>query len=135
MTPARKFWLAAGLSLAACPAAAQQQSFARCDHFQAQALANEVERLKESLESGADIECRQALFNDSTALMQAAGSGSVDAVRLLLQRGAKVNARDKSGWTALRHARHRYEALSKAGVPTLSFELVIELLKQAKATE
>lgn len=114
---------------------AAAQGPARCDHFQAQALANEVERLKQSLDMGADIECRQVIFDNATALMQAAGAGSVDAVKLLLNRGAEVNARDKSGWTALRHARHRYDALSKAGFNTIKFEVVMELLKAAKATE
>lgn len=130
-----KSWIAISLSFMAWGAGAQQHTFARCDHFQAQALANEVERLKQSLDLGANIECREAILNDSTALMQAAGAGSVDAVKLLLERGAKVNARDKSGWTALRHARHRYEALSKAGINTMRLELTMELLKAAKAGE
>ncbi len=129
------FLIAGSLWLTTAAAQAPQHTFARCDHFQAQALANEVERLKQSLDLGANIECREAILNDSTALMQAAGAGSVDAVKLLLDRGAKVNARDKSGWTALRHARHRYEALSKAGINTMRFELTMELLKAAKATE
>mgnify|MGYP001560356602 CR=1 FL=1 len=129
-----KPWIAIVLSLAAWDASAQHV-FARCDHFQAQALANEIDRLKESLDLGADIECRQALFDGATALMQAAGAGSVDAVKLLLQRGAQVNARDKSGWTALRHARNTYDALAKAGHTSIKLELVIELLKAAKGTE
>jgi ankyrin repeat protein len=135
MSTRTRLWIAAVLSLAAREAPAQQHAFARCDHFQAQALANEVERLRESLSLGADIECRQDLFDGATALMQAAGGGAGDAVRLLLQRGAKVNARDKSGWTALRHARHRYDAFVKAGITPLRFELVMEVLKQAGATE
>jgi ankyrin repeat protein len=130
-----KALIAALLCLAAADAAAQKHAFATCEHFQAQAMINAVDRIEESLGLGADLECRNPIFNDSTALMQAAGGGAVDAVRLLLKRGAKVNARDKSGWTALRHARLRYDAFVKAGVSPLKHELVMELLKEAGGTE
>jgi hypothetical protein len=129
--------LIAAVLLAGAGESGAQDPRARCDHFQAQALANEIARLTESLDLGADIECREPVFDDSTALIQTARGGSIDAARLLLARGAKVNARDKSGWTALRHARYRHQFLTKAGLDgaALKMELVIELLVAAKATE
>ena len=36
-----------------------------------------------------------------TALMYAAGGGNLEVVKLLLQKGANVDAKTRSGWTAL----------------------------------
>jgi ankyrin repeat protein len=134
-----KMWFGAILLLLLIACETQAQGVTACDHFQAQALANEIERLKESLDQGANIECRDPVENDATALIKAASAGSVDAVQILLRRGALINARDKSGWTALHHARIRHEALSKAGPTMLGvttrLEVVMEMLKAAKATE
>ncbi len=50
-----------------------------------------------------DIEARSDPA-DRTILMHAAQSGHVEVVKLLLEKGAQVNARDRGGKTALSHA-------------------------------
>jgi uncharacterized protein len=57
--------------------------------------ADEVEQL---LKNGANPNERQMGI---TALMTACNRGHVDVVRILLEKGADVNAKDWEGWTAL----------------------------------
>lgn len=72
-----------------------------------------IERL---LELGVDVDARDGA--GATALLHAAGRGRIDAVRLLLDRGADRHARDKggSGWPAYMEAgRAPYEeAIARA---------------------
>jgi uncharacterized protein len=57
----------------------------------------EVERL---LAEGADVNAAKGQY-ESTPLMLAAARGETGVLRCLLDKGAKVNARDSDGWTAL----------------------------------
>jgi hypothetical protein len=114
---------------------AQSDPRGGCDNFQGQAMAGDVAGLEQALALGADIECRQSIYEDATAVILAARGGHADAVRLLLQRGANVHARDGSGWTALRHARQVYGALPKGTLISRNLELVIEALRSANAQE
>ena len=57
------------------------------------------------------VDCRDSL-DDSTALMKAAESGALGAVKLLLEKGATPGLRDASGNTALDNAKKIYGVLS-----------------------
>lgn len=48
------------------------------------------------------IDIREA--DGTTALMEAAGAGFADVVKILLNGGATVNLKDKHHWTAFHHA-------------------------------
>ncbi|MCX6623570.1 MAG: ankyrin repeat domain-containing protein [Acidobacteria bacterium] len=86
--------LAAALALAA---AAYGQTNSG-DLFQA-IRNNDLKRLAAELGSGADVNTRNS--HGTTLLMHAAAYGSVEAVTLLLDRGAGVNIRNESDATAL----------------------------------
>ena len=53
---------------------------------------------------GADVNYQRTLANNNTALMCAAGCGSVEEVEKLLALGADPHLRDKKGRTAAMHA-------------------------------
>jgi ankyrin repeat protein len=55
------------------------------------------------LDEGVPVDAAYA--NQLTALMWAAGAGSVSTVKLLLERGARSDLRDDRGLTALEMAR------------------------------
>ena len=54
-----------------------------------------------ALDRGAHLDHRDTNAYDLTALDWAARNGHEDVVKLLLDRGAEVNAKDANGWTAL----------------------------------
>jgi len=56
------------------------------------------------LEKGANVNAGDK-YDGSTALMDAAGSGHQEVVRVLLDNGANVNAKREYGATALKIAR------------------------------
>jgi ankyrin repeat protein len=56
------------------------------------------------LDAGADIEARTA-FSDMTLLLWAAAFGNIETVKLLIERGASIDAKDNNGWTALMRAK------------------------------
>jgi hypothetical protein len=68
--------------------------------------AGEVDAVARALAGGADIRSRATTLgaDAETPLISAAGSGHDAVVALLLSRGAEVNARTTSGWTALMRA-------------------------------
>jgi len=62
--------------------------------------------------------------NYVTTLMSAAFMGDIDTVKVMLDRGADVNAQDRIGWTAMRYAEWKHHAeivqlLRKAGAKEL----------------
>jgi ankyrin repeat protein len=52
------------------------------------------------LAHGADVNAKES-WRGQTALMWAAAEGHAEAVQLLLEAGAQINARSNAGWTAL----------------------------------
>lgn len=68
-----------------------------------QAARGDVQAMQGALASGANIDERDS--KGLTPLMRAAGAGKLDAVRLLIERGAKVNsAEPRFSYTALHFA-------------------------------
>ncbi|PWI64996.1 hypothetical protein PCL_08355 [Purpureocillium lilacinum] len=61
---------------------------------------NEETRIKALVEAGVDVN-RQAKHGARTPLIQAACKGHIDAVKLFLQKGARIDYRDSFGMTAL----------------------------------
>ena len=87
---------------------------------------------KALLDHGADVNATDDHFG-LTALMEAASSGNVAVVQLLLSRGPDVNVRG-SGRTALKCAqRDRPEHSSRS--QQKAYEEILEMLKQAGAKE
>src|SRR5258708_6912015 len=68
------------------------------------AQAGDAQRVRTLLDAGADP---NDYGNTYSALMHAAGNGHVEAVRLLLARGARVDHRDHNGDRALLWAAQR----------------------------
>lgn len=64
----------------------------------------DAETLEKLLAKGVPADATNDLMG-RTPLIVAAMSGHVPLVRILLARGANVNATDMEGWTALRYAR------------------------------
>src|SRR5688572_14932602 len=127
--PMKRCLLVLTALLASTAAIAQGDPRGGCDNLQGQAMAGDVEGINQALTSGADIECRQEIFDEATSLILAARGGHAEAVRLLLARGADMNARDRAGWTALRHARQVYGALPREIAPSRNLENVIAALE------
>ena len=74
-----------------------------------------------SIEQGADL---NAKANDgTTALMNAAYTGNIDIVKMLLKAGAEVNVKAHNGYTALMIAKRK------------GHREIINLLKQEGAVE
>lgn len=66
--------------------------------------------------------------NCVTTLMSAALIGDIDTVKVMLDRGADVNAQDRIGWTALKYAEWKHhtdiaQLLRKAGAKELALSL------------
>ena len=59
--------------------------------------------MKVLLDRGADIYAREHFFG-ATPLHSAAMEGCVEAVKILLDRGANIEVKDEIGFTALHHA-------------------------------
>ena len=131
----RRYLLILATLLVPAELSAQSDPRAGCDNFQGQAMAGDVAGLEQALALGVDMECKQSIYANATAVILAARGGHAGAVRLLLQRGANVNARDGSGWTALRHARQVFGALPRGTPISRNLELVIEALRSANAQE
>ena len=118
--------------LAATPAFAQGS---RCLEFQVDAMTNDFWKTAEFLDAGVDINCRDPVDSNHTALMKAAGNGSVGTVTLLLSHGAQTNLRNDEGETALGEAQFMHKAASEGGENLAYFrgrlETVIDMLKMA----
>ena len=89
----RNTFLSTGIALlASLVVAAGQGSQAANESLWEAARAGDITRITAALEQGADINAKARY--DVTALTFAAGNGRLDAVKLLVARGADVNARD-----------------------------------------
>ena len=110
----------------------------RCLEFQVAAMQNETGNVTRFLDGGVDVNCRDPLTSE-TALMKAAFNGSVEAVRILLDRGADANIRADNGRTALDYAVASHRAVKQGGPSfarlTAKIEAVIQLLRQEKGVE
>lgn len=70
-------------------------------------LAGDVVKATTLLKNGAD--CNSSNDEGATLLMLAAGAGHIEIVEMLIATGAKVDATDARGWTALMKALFNYE--------------------------
>jgi len=61
----------------------------------------DTKKVKEMLDLGAEVNGSCEAYTGITPLMKAAEWGRADAVELLLKKGAKINAKDPRGNTAL----------------------------------
>lgn len=92
----RFFLILAALSCAAGTLSAAENA---SDDFYRAIRTNDLAGLSQLIASGADVNTRDHL--GETPLMYSAYVGSVDAMKLLLDHGAKVDAQSQSGATAL----------------------------------
>ena len=89
----RNTFLSAGIALlASLVVTAGQGSQAANESLWEAARAGEIARITAALDQGANVNAKAKY--DVTALTFAAGNGRLDAVKLLVARGADVNARD-----------------------------------------
>lgn len=107
----RRILEVAALTALSCFASAQDyrvqsddRNESACLELKAAAIADDIEMIDDQLVLGVSIDCRNQEENNMTALMQAAEGASVNATRLLVERGAAVNALDDDGWTSLDYA-------------------------------
>jgi len=78
---------------------------ADCLELHAAAYMDEPGELIDSIRHGADIECRDAIYQ--TPLITATDGASFSVFSILLARGADIHARDEIGETALDKARKK----------------------------
>ena len=71
----------------------------------------------------------------NTALMLAVRAGAFQVIDALLEGGVKVNARNKDGWTALRHLRETQESWIKDDTAKFRREEILSRLTKAGAKE
>ena len=71
--------------------------------FHAAAGASDLMAINAFIDGGMNVNA-QTQADGRTALISAAARGDVEVTKLLLQRGADVNIKDKKGYTALFHA-------------------------------
>lgn len=88
------------LSLAAAVLGAQTPTPAPADQMYAAIRSGDPARVGALLQAGADLNMKERR-GGATPLMHAAAFGSVDTMRLLIDKGADVNARSAAGATAL----------------------------------
>jgi outer membrane protein assembly factor BamB len=88
----RTSFLTAVLALAAIAAVQSQGTQSANESLWEAARAGDTARITAALNQGADVNAKSRY--DVTALIFAAGSGRLDAVKLLVARGADVNAQD-----------------------------------------
>jgi hypothetical protein len=113
----RTRFLAVVLAVAGVAAVQSQGNQAANELLWEAARAGDTARITAALNQGADVNARSRY--DVTALIFAAGSGRLDAVKLLVARGADVNA--------------RRTAIARAPTPCRTFaRVVIYLLKRRR---
>jgi ankyrin repeat protein len=67
-------------------------------------MLRDVNRVRASLDQGANVNAKDKYNSGYTALMSAAMNGLTDVAKVLLDKGADVNIKDNYGGTALEYA-------------------------------
>ncbi|MCP5373561.1 MAG: ankyrin repeat domain-containing protein [Hyphomicrobiales bacterium] len=118
-------------TLIPAPAAADDRS---CGALLEAAFFDEPDEVRQILAAGTDVNCRDQ--DRQTALMIAAEGGSLDASRVLLAHGARVDVRDVFGHTAMDRAQSKLPFYHRPGGQKLRlvYEGVIRLLKNARSS-
>ncbi|MFO7915137.1 MAG: ankyrin repeat domain-containing protein [Candidatus Krumholzibacteriales bacterium] len=94
--PAVLFLLLAAFSLPA--KTADQDSF---NELAGSIYMRDLEKVKELIESGMDVNIRQEMSGSSPLMVACALEGTDDIIRYLLEKGAEVRVKDKKGYTPL----------------------------------
>jgi ankyrin repeat protein len=84
------------------------------------AISGDSVQIRAQLQGGEDCNSRNG--DGTTLLMLAAGAGHLEAVKVLIELGADVNATDPQGWTALMKALYSHEI--KRGFPEIVSALI-----------
>jgi ankyrin repeat protein len=71
------------------------------EDFAALCRAGTPQEVQDAIYAGADVNARDKESGRTPLMYAAAFNGSADVISVLLNAGAKVNAEDKDGWTAL----------------------------------
>src|SRR5262245_31045795 len=79
---------------------AQTPADTSAESFYAAIRSNDLQKLQALIQGGADVNVKERR-GGATPVMHAAAIGSVDALKLLIDKGADVNARGPAGATAL----------------------------------
>jgi ankyrin repeat protein len=104
LTAARIAWAACTIVMAASVSAWAEEAWAPTpqESLEFAASRGSVERAMAALDAGADVNGTD--YRGRTPLMEAAFNAQLDVARLLLERGAKLDARDDVGFGALHYA-------------------------------
>ena len=105
----------------------------RCIELHAVAIMNEVVRIQQFLDEGVDVNCRDRLDGNGTVMMKAVYNGSVEAIVLLISRGADPSLQNDTGETARQIAQALHDDVAGWG-PSFAglkerLEAIIEILR------
>jgi len=68
------------------------------------AYEGDVNGMKEALELGAEVDVKDEMDMQKTALIKAVENNNLDAAKFLIEKGAEVNSKDTGEQTSLLHA-------------------------------
>jgi ankyrin repeat protein len=97
------------------------------------AAENDLNAIEGMLAQGVYVDAKDPKKNGMTPLMRAAEKDSIDAMKLLCEKGADVNAQDNNGYTALHYAARSLNV--KAVKLLIEKEANVNLVAKATTTD